>query len=236
MPGLEELKEVYVTADSLDAAVEDWLAEIAPYQWRALKPLSPPAVALLIIDMNKPFVEAGHPLSVPVAPILVPRLTEVVRGFRQAERPVLWAAQGHHSLEYDRGAHLYAWWPTMIREGTSDTEIAEGLQVAPRDKIIVKRRYSAFYQTDLELTLRCLGVTQVVIGGLLTNVCPYTTAFDAFMRDLDVYYLADGTGAYNRALHVGALCNIAAWCGAVVRCRDVCARLAQGQRRAGEED
>ncbi len=232
MPGLEDIKEAYVTPATLDAALEDWLAAVAAYQWRAVQPLSAPAAALLVIDVNKPFVEPGHPLSVPVAPVIVPRLAEVVRAFREVGRPVLWVVQGHHSLEHDRGAHLYAWWPTMMREGTSDTEIAAGLEVAPSEKVIVKRRYSAFYQTDLELTLRCLGVTQVVIGGLLTNVCPYTTAFDAFMRDLDVYYLADGTGAFNRALHVGALCNIAAWCGAVVRCRQVCAWLLGGRRRA----
>lgn len=236
MPGLEEIKEAYVDLASLDAAVEDWLAEVAPYQWRAVRPLSPRAAALLVVDVNKPFAEPGHPLSVPVAPVLVPRLVEVVRAFRQRGRPVLWVVQGHHSLEHDRGAHLYAWWPTMMREGTSDTEVAAGFEVAPGEKVIVKRRYSAFYQTDLELTLRCLGVTQVVIGGLLTNVCPYTTAFDAFMRDLDVYYLADGTGAFNRALHVGALCNIAAWCGAVVRCRDVCEWLRQAQPQTEEGD
>ncbi len=222
MPGLDELKEDYVQAQTLDAELEGWLAEVAPYQWRPVHPLTPGRAALLMVDMNRPFVEPGGLLSAPSAPAIVPRLIQLVASFREAERPVLWLVQGHHSLEHDRGAHLAEWWPTMMRSGTADVEMAAGLEPLPDEKIILKRRYSGFYQTDLELTLRCLGVTQVVIAGLLTNVCPYATAVDAFMRDLDVYYLADGTAAHNRHLHVTALQNLAAWCGAIVTVAQVC--------------
>ena len=100
-------------------------------------------------------------------------------------------------------------------------EIASGLEVAAGEKVIIKRRYSGFYQTDLECTLRCLEVKQVVICGVLTNVCPYITAFDAFFRDFCVYYAADCTASLNRELHIGALCSIAGWCGYVVGGRDV---------------
>ena len=71
--------------------------------------------------------------------------------------------------------------------------MADGLEVAAGEKAIVKRRYSGFYQTDLECTLRNLGITQVTICGVFSHICPYTTAFDAFFRDLGVFYPADGT-------------------------------------------
>ena len=108
--------------------------------------------------------------------------------------------------------------------GLETVQLALPVELAarPDEKIIMKRRNSAFYQTDLELTLRCLGIRQLVICGVLTNVCPFSTAFDAFFRDLDVYYPADGTAAFNRELHVGALRTIAGWCGYVVRARDIC--------------
>lgn len=229
MAGPEAIKEEYVTTETLEAELENWREAVAPYQWRAVPAVVPETAALLIVDMNRPFVEPGCLLSVPSAPAIVPRLAQVVTAFRAARRPVLWLVQGHHSLEHDRGAHLAAWWPTMMREGTGDVAMAPGLEPLAEEKIIYKRRYSGFYQTDLELTLRCLGVTQVVIAGLLTNVCPYATAVDAFMRDLDVYYLADGTAAHNRHLHVTALQTIAGWCGAVVTVAQVCAWLAAPQ-------
>jgi nicotinamidase-related amidase len=216
MPGLNDLKELYVTPETLDEQLAQWRAEVAPYQWRPVPPLHLREAALLVVDMNRPFVEPDRPLAVPSAVAIVPRIAQAVAAFRQARRPVLWLVQGHHSLEHDRGAHLAGWWPAMICEGTPDVALPAGLEPLPAEKVILKRRYSGFYQTDLELTLRCLGVTQVVIAGVLTNVCPYATAVDAFMRDLDVYYLADGTAAPNRELHVGALRNVAAWCGSVV--------------------
>jgi ureidoacrylate peracid hydrolase len=222
MAGLAELKELYVTADTLDTELDGWMDEVAPFQWRAVKPLEPSAAALLVVDMNRPFVEKGYPLAAPSAPAIMARLVDA---FRRAGRPVLWIVQGHHSLEHDRGEHLAYWWPAMLREGTPDVELAGGLRVALGEKVIVKRRYSGFYQTDLELTLRCLGIRQVAVAGVLTHVCPFATAFDAFMRDLDVYYPADCTAAPNRELHVGALKTIAGWCGAVVRSRDIIARL-----------
>jgi nicotinamidase-related amidase len=223
MPGPQDVMETYVTPDTLDVELESWMRAVEPYQWRPVAPLAGPASALIVVDMNRPFVEAGYPLSSPNARAVLPRVAEAVAAFRRANRPVLWVMQGHHSVPHDRGAHLAGWWPTPLLEGTDDVTLASGLEVAPGEKVIVKRRYSAFHQTDLELTLRCLGIRQVVMAGVLTNVCPFTTAADAFMRDFDVYFLADATASFNRMLHVGGLCTIAGWCGHVVRTRDVCA-------------
>ena len=96
---------------------------------------------------------------------------------------------------------------------------------AEGEKVIIKRRYSGFYQTDLELTLRNLEVTQIVIAGVFTHICPFTTAFDAFARDLCVYYPADATATMNRELHVAALKIVAGWCGYVVTTRNIVAEL-----------
>ena len=152
-----------------------------------------------------------------VASVSARPLPPLTRG----ERLVRWA----ELLEQRRGEHLSTWWSTPLLENTADVQLAQGLEPAADEKMILKRRYSGFYQTDLELTLRCLRIKQVVIGGVFTNVCPFSTAFDAFFRDFDVYFLADGTAAANRELHVNALRSIAGWCGHVVRSRDMGAWL-----------
>jgi nicotinamidase-related amidase len=225
MPGPQEIIEAYVTPETLDVELAQWLREVVPYQWREVPPFDAANSALLVVDMNRPFVDVGYPLSTPNARVVLPRVAETVAAFRRAGRPVIWIVQGHHSVAHDRGAHLAAWWTTPLLEGSEDVTLASGLEVAPGEKVILKRRYSAFYQTDLELTLRCLGIKRLAVAGVLTNVCPFTTAADAFMRDFDVYYLADATAAFNRMLHVAGLCSIAAWFGHVVTTREICTQV-----------
>ena len=220
MPGIEDIKRTYVTADTLASSIEGWMAEVAPYQWRPVPPLDRRA-ALLVVDMNRPFVDEGRPLASPNARAVLPRVATLVAAFRSRGLPVLWIVQGHHAVEHDRAGILAEWWPTPILEGTTDVELAEGLAAAPGEKIIVKRRYSGFLGTDLELTLRTLGAESVAVCGVLTNVCPFATAMDAFMRGFRVYYPADATAAQNRDLHVGALRTAPGWFAHVVRVADL---------------
>jgi len=220
MPGPKQFSEIYVTAETLNAECAKWMAEIAPYAWREVEAVAEDAVALVVVDMTKPFVEEG-PLATPNAKAVLPRVAALVDAFREADRPVLWVVQGHHSVAHDRGKRLANWWPTPLLEGTDDVAQAEGLEAAPGEKIIIKRRYSGFHATDLELTLRSLDVTQVVIAGILSHVCPFATAFDAFERDLCVYYPADATASVNRELHLAALRIVAGWCGYVIRTQDI---------------
>ncbi len=225
MPGPKDFAETYVTPETLDRECARWMEETKAYRWRPVEPLKKDACALLVVDMTKPFVDEGRPLSSPNAHAILPRLAELVEAFRAAARPVLWLVQGHHSVAHDRGAHLSAWWPAPILEGTSDVELASGLSVAPGEKVILKRRYSGFYQTDLELTLRCLGVSQVVVAGVLTNMCPFMSAFDAFERDFAVFIPPDATAALNREQHVAALKTLAGWCAHLVPARELAGLL-----------
>lgn len=226
MAGIAGIRETYVAAETLDAELEGWMAEVAPYQWRPVPPLDAGAAALLVVDMTRPFVDAGRPLASPNALAVLPRVGALVDAFRGAGRPVLWIVQGHHAVEHDRAGILAEWWPTPILEGTPDVEMADGLAAAPGEKVVVKRRYDGFLGTDLELTLRTLGVASVVVCGVLTNVCPFATAMGAFMRGWRVYYPADATAAANRALHVGALRTAAGWFAHVVRTADLARSLA----------
>jgi len=226
MAGLEAVAETYVTPDTLGAEVAGWMEEVRPYQWRVAEAVCAEAAALLVVDMTKPFVEPGRPLATPNAQAILPQVHRLVEAFRRIGRPVLWIAQGHHSVAHDRGRHLSAWWPVPILAGTDDVRMASGLEPVAGEKVILKRRYSGFYATDLNLTLRCLDVRQVVLCGVFSHVCLLATAFDAFARDYGVYWPADATASLNRHLHVAALCTVAGWCGHVVATADLIAGLA----------
>ena len=226
MTGPRDFTETYVTSETLATECAGWMEETAPYRWREVEPVEPDAIALLVVDMTRPFIDEGRPMATPNGRAILPRVAQLVDACRTAGRPVLWIVQGHHSVEHDRGKHLASWWTTPILEGTSDVEIASGLDAAGGEKVIIKRRYSGFYQTDLELTLRNLEVSQLVICGVFSHICPFATALDAFERDFTVYYPADATATVNRELHVSALKTIAGWCGHVVRAKDITGGLA----------
>ncbi|HEY7280816.1 MAG TPA: isochorismatase family cysteine hydrolase, partial [Actinomycetota bacterium] len=76
-------------------------------------------------------------------------------------------------------------------------ELYPKLDFQGSDYLVHKRRFSAFYSTDLELLLRNLGVDTVIIGGVATNVCCESTARDAFFRDFKVIFLTDGNGTFD---------------------------------------
>ena len=95
----------------------------------------------------------------------------------------------------------------MCIEGSpeaNDPELAP-----PSEKVILKHRYSAFYNTDLETILRCLKVEDLVITGIMTNMCCESTARDAYFRDYRVFFPADGTGSINEEMHLASLLNLA---------------------------
>ena len=81
----------------------------------------------------------------------------------------------------------------MLNKGNTSTALHKGLVVDPRDILLDKPRFGAFYGTDLELILRSRGVDTVIVSGIATNVCCETTAREAMVRDFHVFFLSDGT-------------------------------------------
>jgi len=75
--------------------------------------------------------------------------------------------------------------------------------------VVLKHRYSAFHNTDLETVLRCLKVEDVVVSGVMTNMCCESTARDTYYRDCRVFCLANATGSITEEMHLASLLNLA---------------------------
>ncbi|RLA86221.1 MAG: hypothetical protein DRG31_00820 [Deltaproteobacteria bacterium] len=111
-------------------------------------------------------------------------------------------------------------------EGTFDHRIMGELGPREGERIIPKRRYSAFYRTPLEEHLRGLGVQDLVICGVMTNLCCETTARDAFIRDFRVFFVHDATATSAKELHLASLMNLAYGFAVIVDTEDVLRALA----------
>jgi nicotinamidase-related amidase len=153
--------------------------------------------ALLVIDLQNDFVAPGAPYACAGAPELVGAVNDVIRACRGQAIPVIFTAVMHRPDGSDLGAvrHLHPLTAegAALREGTPGVELYPDLDVQPGDVVIGKRRYSAFFGTDLDILLRDRGVEVVIIAGVATNVCCDSTARDAFFRGYKVIFLADGT-------------------------------------------
>jgi nicotinamidase-related amidase len=80
---------------------------------------------------------------------------------------------------------------TAFAEATKNTQIVSELNVEPTDHVLTKNRISPFYNTDLEKILKELAPDEVVIGGIMTNVCVRSAVSDAYDRDYRIRVVTD---------------------------------------------
>jgi nicotinamidase-related amidase len=125
-----------------------------------------------------------------------------MRSARQT--PVLYGV--HHPDHIDSGIMGW-WWKGMCVEGTPESGCAMRSRRSLRE-VVIKHRYSAFYNTDLETVLRVQGIEQLVITGVMSNMCCESTARDAYFRDYRVFFLADATGSITEDMQLATLLNV----------------------------
>ncbi len=199
--------ESYVTQESLKAKTEIWLEHIALFNKHKMQ-LNKEKSALLVIDMQQFFLDPASPTFTCGGVAILPIIKGLIEAFRKAGRPVIYTRHVHHPARLDAGIMQY-WWEGMCIEGSPESEVHCDIAPLPDEKVILKHRYSAFYNTDLETVLRCLGIEDLVVSGIMTNLCCESTARDAYYRDYRVFFLADATGTINEEMHLASLLNLA---------------------------
>ena len=110
-------------------------------------------------------------------------------------------------------------------EGSPESEIPSEIAPLPNEKVVLKHRYSAFYNTDLETILRCLKIEDIVICGIMTNMCCESTARDAYYRDYRVFFMADATGTITEEMHLASLLNLGFGFARIVMTNDIIERF-----------
>lgn len=199
--------EPYATPEDIESKALGWLESIRPYNQHHMR-LNAPASALLVIDMQDFFLERTSPSFTGGGLAILPALKRLLAAFRSAGRPVIFTQHVHHPGDLDSGIMGW-WWEGKCLEGSEESAIHRELAPLPGEKVVLKHRYSAFYNTDLETVLRCLKVEDLVVTGIMTNMCCESTARDAYYRDYRVFFPADGTGSITEEMHVASLLNLA---------------------------
>jgi ureidoacrylate peracid hydrolase len=191
--------------------------------------------ALLVIDMQRDFVEAGAIMEVPMARNRIPEMRRILERCRTDGVPVFFT---RHVLSdrFDISPLETTYIPKLksagMREGTPGAEVIAELTPRPDETVIVKHRYDAFYNTQLDTALRNVrgpgGVDTVIVVGTVTNICCESTARSAFMRDYKVAFISDANGGLDDASHNATLEIIGKVFGRVMTTDELLAEL-QGQ-------
>lgn len=199
--------EAYVTPESIEEKAQLWLEKIEPFNQHQMQ-LNKEKSALLVIDMQRFFLEPDSSTFTCGGLAILPTLKRLIAVFREASRPVIFTRHVHHPNRIDAGIMGW-WWEGMCLEGSPESEVHHDITPLPNEKVILKHRYSAFYNTDLETILRCLKIEDLVVSGIMTNMCCESTVRDAYYRDYKVFFPADGTGSINEEMHLASLINLA---------------------------
>jgi len=201
------MNKPHVTEKNIDQKANEWLKEIAPYNSHKMS-LEIGKAALMVIDMQKFFINSNSATFTEGGPAIVPNCQRLIESFRHARKPVIFTRHVHKSAELDGGIMSW-WWEDMCLDGTPEAEIIVQLAPLPGEKVIDKHRYSAFYNTDLEITLRCLNISDIVFCGIMSNICVESTVRDAYFRDFKCFVPADAVGSVSEQLQIGALRGMA---------------------------
>ncbi len=164
---------------------------------------NPTRSAFLVIDMERGFLSAASPHCIPAAAATVPAIVRAMETARSKGIPIVFVKRLYRADSSDVELTRWQSWAAGGRAMTSGSvgpvsaQAPAGLRPKPGDYTVIKPRWSAFFQTELDLLLRRLGVRTVILTGTTTPNCVRATAYDANALDYNVIVLADCTSSRN---------------------------------------
>ena len=156
----------------------------------------------------------------------MPPQVSIIDAARKAGAPVIWVHDSHRrNMRRDRE---FLKRTPHGEEGTWATEIIEDLGARADEIHVIKHRYSAFFQTDLDVTLKDMMVDQLIVFGMVTNICVRSTVHDAFFNGYEVVVPRDCCAATGQREQESTLYDIATHFGIVTDAGSVVAALSKG--------
>lgn len=124
---------------------------------------------------------------------------------RESFIPVIFLQERHSRTLADFGRELDGQESVHCVEDDPETQLVPALTPRPDEYHVIKRRYSAFFGTDLEILLKGLNAKTLILCGALTDVCVHYTFVDAHQHDYHVRVAADAVGGSSQAAHDASL-------------------------------
>src|SRR5690348_13211327 len=187
--------------------------------------------ALIVTDVQNGFVSKGGSYDLLGMEIshyreVIPKIHELITTCRAARIPVFYTQAVRESSGIDLLTKTHKILPRSREErikkrpicvrGSWDAEIVDEIKPTQADHVILKRRDSAFHDTEIAVWLRSLSVNTIIFCGIDTSICVETSLRDAFNIGYDVVLISDATASSNEKHYESTLENVRGYYGLVM--------------------
>lgn len=168
--------------------------------------------ALVVVDVQNGFVSKGGSydqlgMAISHYQQVIPKISQLVALCRDAGIPVFYTQAVREQSGIDLLTKVHKIMPRSREErirkkpicvrGTWDADIVDEIRPAPEDHVVVKRRDSAFHETEIGVWMKSLGVDTLIFCGIDTSICVEASLRDAFNNGYDVILVSDATASGN---------------------------------------
>jgi nicotinamidase-related amidase len=158
--------------------------------------------AIIVVDMLKDNLkESSRNPCFETGRAIIPNLQKLLGEGRKRRFPIVFACDSFLEGDFIFKGRM----KVHSLRGTKGAEVLDKLKPEPTDILLPKRRFSAFYKTDLDQTLRVLGVDTIVVTGVTTEVCVLMTVMDGLSHDFSAVLLEDCSASRSKEFHQGCL-------------------------------
>lgn len=159
-----------------------------------------PSTVVLIIDLLNDFFE-NSPIIADERRAIAAATNELTHTARRSGCHLIWIRQEFAPDLRDAPLEVRGKRIPVTISGTPGCQWLPELVRDPSQPEIIKKRYSAFFNTDLDTRLTALRCSRVVLAGINTHACIRTTAIDAYQRDYEVLIADDCTTSHDVEHH-----------------------------------
>jgi ureidoacrylate peracid hydrolase len=168
--------------------------------------------ALVVIDVQNGFVSKGgsyDQLGMDVSRYqhVIPQISELIRLCRSVNIPIFYTQAVREKSGIDLLTNTHRILPKSREErirkkpicviGTWDADIVDEIKPSPMDHIVIKRRDSAFQDTEIGVWLKSIRIDTLMFCGIDTSICVEASLRDAFNNGYDVILISDATASGN---------------------------------------
>jgi ureidoacrylate peracid hydrolase len=200
--------------------------------------------ALLVIDVQNGFVSKGGSydllgIETSCYREVIPRICDLINLCRSVGIPIFYTqavressgidllTRSHKILPKSREERIKKK-PICVRE-TWDAAVVDEIKPAEGDHVVIKRRDSAFHDTEIGVWLRSLSIDTLMFCGIDTSICVETSLRDAFNIGYDVVLISDATASNNKKHYESTLENVKDYYGVVMDMKELYQYLPQSQ-------
>ncbi|MGB9750037.1 MAG: isochorismatase family cysteine hydrolase [Caldisericia bacterium] len=156
------------------------------------------SLVVFVIDMINDFVYEKFRNERAIK--IIPNIKKILDKARDKNIPVIYLQDSH-----EKGDPEESLWGPHALSKTKGSEIINELRPLRKDYIILKKTYSGFFKTDLDLLLKKLEAKDAILTGVSTDICVQNNANELFYRGFKIYVVKDGTASISEENHESAL-------------------------------